>query len=379
MKIASIDVYPLKTDLENPIGFSQWYYSAKNNLVVKITAQDGTVGWGECYGPSHAIAQSIESYFKPLLLGKNALEIEMLWQLMWKSYLDFNRLGIFMAGISGIDIALWDLKGKLYSAPLRELLGGTSDPIPCYATGMYFRKDISDDQLVKLLLQEAEEYVKGGFSFLKIKIGKNLNFDAKLVEAFRQKFPNISLAADANHAYNYKEATCIGRLLEKNNYSWFEEPLHPSNIEDMALLRESLDVPISSGECEQTRYGFLKLSQAKALDIFQPDPAYCGGISEYLKIQAIASASHIDCIPHCWGLKINQAVSASLLSTSSENPGRFEKRAFYLEMDQTEHPIRDTIFSASHEIKDGCLHFNNLPGLGVSIDEQLLDSFKAAK
>ena len=68
-----------------------------------------------------------------------------------------------------------------------------------------------------------------------------------------------------------------------------------------------------------------------------------------------------------------------MLSTSSENPGRFEKRAFYLEMDQTEHPIRDTIFSASHEIKDGCLHFNNLPGLGVSIDEQLLDSFKAAK
>ena len=97
MKIASIDVYPLKTDLENPIGFSQWYYSAKNNLVVKITAQDGTVGWGECYGPSHAIAQSIESYFKPLLLGKNALEIEMLWQLMWKSYLDFNRLGIFLS------------------------------------------------------------------------------------------------------------------------------------------------------------------------------------------------------------------------------------------------------------------------------------------
>ena len=144
----------------------------------------------------------------------------------------------------------------------------------------------------------------------------------------------------------------------------------------MAKLRESLSILIASGECEQTRYGFLKLSEAKALDIFQPDPAYCGGVSEYLKIQAIASANHIDCIPHCWGLKINQAVSASLLSASSENPGRYEKRPFYLEMDQTEHAIRDSIFSAAHQIKDGYLHFNDLPGLGVTIDEQLLESFE---
>ena len=376
MKIASINVFPLKTDLENPIGFSQWYYETKNNLVIKITAEDGTIGWGECYGPSLAIAQSIETYFKPLLIGRNALETESLWQLMWKSYLDFNRLGIFMAGISGIDIALWDLKGKAYDAPVRELLGGSSDSIPCYATGMYFRKDISDDQLVELLLQEAEEYVKGGFTFLKIKIGKNLNFDAKLVEAFRLKFPNLHLAADANHAYNFKESLAIGHMLEKYNYSWFEEPLHPSNSRDMAKLRESLAIAIASGECEQTRYGFTKLSEANALDIFQPDPAYCGGISEYLKIQAIASANHIDCIPHCWGLKINQAVSASLLSACSENPGRFEKRPLYLEMDQTEHAIRDTIFSAAHEVKDGFLHFNDLPGLGISINEQLLDTFK---
>lgn len=376
MKIASIDIFPLKTDLENPIGFSQWYYETKNNLVIKITTEEGTIGWGECYGPSLSIARSIETYFKPLLLGKNALETEFIWQTLWKSYLDFNRLGIFMAAISGIDIALWDLKGKAYNAPVRELLGGSGEPIPCYATGMYFRQGVADDDLIQQLLKEAEAYVKSGFSFLKIKIGKNLNFDAQLIEDFRQNFPNIDLAADSNHAYNFKEALTIGRLLEKHNYSWFEEPLHPSNLSDMAKLRESLSISIASGECEQTRYGFLKLSEANALDIFQPDPAYCGGISEYLKIQAIASANHIDCIPHCWGLKINQAVSASLLSASSENPGRYEKRPFYLEMDQTEHAIRDSIFSAAHEVKDGCLHFNDLPGLGVTIDEQLLDSFK---
>tara|TARA_B100001093_G_scaffold195010_1_gene187484 strand:- start:4706 stop:5848 length:1143 start_codon:yes stop_codon:yes gene_type:complete len=377
MKIASIDVFPLEADLGNPIGFSQWYYGKKNNLVIKITAEDGTIGWGESYGPSHAIASSIETYFKPLLLGKNPLETECLWQLMWKSYLDFNRLGIFMGAISGIDIALWDLKGKAYDAPVRELLGGTSEPIQCYATGMYFRKGVPDEQMIPQLLTEAESYIKLGFDFLKIKIGKNLDFDCEILEAFRQNFPDTLLAADANHAYNFKESLIIGRLLEKHNYTWFEEPLHPSNLSDMAKLRNLLDVSIASGECEQTRYGFLKLAEAKALDIFQPDPAYCGGISEYLKIQAIATANHIDCIPHCWGLKINQSVSASLLSISPENPGRYEKRKFYLEMDQTEHPIRDCIFKDSHKVKDGYLHFNDLPGLGVSVDEKLLDSFKA--
>ena len=105
-------MFPLRADLSRAIGFSQWYYHAKNNFVLKVVCDDGIVGWGECYGPNLAIAASVEHHFKPLLIGKDPLQNEVLWNFMWCAYCDFNRHGIFMAAISGIDIALWDIKGK---------------------------------------------------------------------------------------------------------------------------------------------------------------------------------------------------------------------------------------------------------------------------
>ncbi len=375
MKIVDIQCFPLRTDLSRAIGFSQWYYHAKNNFVLKVVCNDGTVGWGECYGPNLAIAASVEHHFKPLLIGKDPLQNEVLWNFMWRAYCDFNRYGIFMAAISGIDIALWDIKGKALNTPVRVLLGGSSEPLPCYATGMYYRDDKPEAEMLAELIDEAATYVDAGYNFLKVKVGKNFEFDKELIAQFRNRFPKTKIAADSNHAYNYKEAIAIGKVLEANDYCWFEEPLSPENYADMARLRKVLSVPIAAGECEQTRYGFERFASARSLDIFQPDIAYCGGITEFQKINALASAAHADIVPHCWGLKINQAVAASAISMIPENPGRFERRPVFLEVDQTEHPIRDTIFSTSHDVIDGKLHFNDLPGLGVDVDESVMEPF----
>lgn len=376
MEISAIECFPLRTDLSRAIGFSQWYYTAKNNCLLKITCADGTVGWGECYGPNLAIAAAVEHHFKPLLIGKNPLQHEQLWNLMWRAYHDFNRHGIFMAAISGLDIALWDIKAKALQVPLRTLLGGSDEPVPCYATGMYYRNDKPEAAMLEELLDEAATYVEAGYSFLKVKLGKNLEFDRELVQQFRHRFPNTKIAADSNHAYNFKEAMGMARLLESLDYSWFEEPLAPDSYHDMARLRASTSVPIAAGECEQTRFGFERLARAGSLDIFQPDIAYCGGLSEFQKIAAIASAAQADVVPHCWGLKVNQAVAAAAIRMLPENPGRFERRPIYLEMDQTEHPVRDSIFSESHAIIDGALHFNDLPGLGIEVDEAQLANFR---
>ncbi len=377
MKIANIETYCLFTEISRSIGFSQWYYKAKNNLLIKITTDCGLVGWGECYGPSHAVAAAIDKHFKPLLLGKDPRANEFLWNYMWKAFCDFNRKGIFMSAISGLDIAFWDLKGKAFGQPLRRLLGGTDEPVACYATGMYFRDDCCEDELIEELLKEASGYLDEGFGFLKIKIGKNPSFDLKIIDAFRRRFPDVLLAADSNHAYNFKEALQIGRQLEKCGYLWFEEPLSPEDYTGMALLRQRLDIAIAGGECEQTRFGFQNLVSKGSLDIFQPDIAYCGGITEFLKIAALASASHIDVVPHCWGLKINQAAAASAIVTLGENPGRYERRKVYLEFDRTEHPVRESIFSIGHKVEGGYLYFNDLPGLGVEIDETRLQEFAA--
>jgi D-galactarolactone cycloisomerase len=375
MKISDVQCFPLRTDLGRAIGFSQWYYAAKNNCLVKITCEDGTVGWGECYGPNMAITAAIEHHFKPLLIGRNAMQNEQLWNLMWRAYHDFNRSGIFMAAISGLDIAFWDIKGKALQTPVRTLLGGSDEPVPCYATGMYFRNNQTESEMLAELLDEAEGYISAGYSFLKVKIGKNLEFDRELVSEFRERFPDTMIAADSNHAYNFKEALGMACLLESLDYSWFEEPLAPDNYKDMARLRESTTMPIAAGECEQTRFGFERLARAGSLDIFQPDIAYCGGLTEFQKINAIASAAQVDVVPHCWGLKVNQAVAASAIRILPENPGRFERRPVYLEMDQTEHPVRDSIFSTAHKVIEGHFHFNDLPGLGVVVDEDAMGEF----
>lgn len=372
MKILDIQSYPLSADLNRSIGFSQSYYHKKNNLLLKVTTEDGTIGWGECYGPNLAIAAAVDFHFKPLLIGRNPLHHEQLWNFMWRTFHDFNRSGIFMAAISGLDIAFWDLKGKTLQIPLRTLLGGTDGPIPCYATGMYYRDDKNESGILEELLEEATRYLSEGYDFIKVKIGKNVEFDRELVYKFRESFPNTKIAADANHAYNFKEATSMAKLLESLDYSWLEEPLAPDNIEEMASLRLYTSLPIAAGECEQTRHGFQRLARAGSLDIYQPDIAYCGGITEFQKISAIAAAAHVDVVPHCWGLKVNQAAAASAISILPENPGRYERRPIYLEVDRTEHPVRDSIFSEAHTVKNGKLYFNNSPGLGVDVDESAM-------
>lgn len=200
MKIKEVKCFPLRVQLNRSIGFSQWYYGQKNNCVVKVLTEEGLVGWGECYGPNLAICAAIEHHFAPLLKGKNVMQNEILWNFMWKSFSDFNRHGILMSAISGLDIAFWDLKGKFLNTPVRTLLGGSDEDIECYATGMYYHNDVTENKMLEELLKEAEGYVNNGYTILKIKVGKNIKFDEKIIYSFRERFPNIQLAADSNHA-----------------------------------------------------------------------------------------------------------------------------------------------------------------------------------
>ena len=158
MKIDCIRTHHLRDKLDEPFGFSQWYYSTRNTLLVEIIADDGTTGWGECYGPAEVYQAAITSFYAPRLLGLDPLATDRLWHDMWQSSLDFARGGVMMGAMSGIDMALWDLKGKALGLSVSELMGGRyRDSLPCYATGMYF-KDMPEDALIDTLVSEAVEY-----------------------------------------------------------------------------------------------------------------------------------------------------------------------------------------------------------------------------
>ena len=376
MKIDCIRTHHLRDELEEPFGFSQWYYSTRNALLVEIVADDGTTGWGECYGPAEVYQAAVTSFYAPRLMGLDPLAIDRLWHTMWQWSLDFARGGILMGAMSGIDMALWDLKGKALGVSVSELIGGRyRSCLPCYATGMYFRES-PEDALIEALVAEAVEYDDQGFGAMKIKVGKNLDFDTRLIAAMRQALPDTTLMADSNHAYDLPEAIRIGRVLDEHGFAWFEEPLSPEYESQFRQLHDKINVPIATGECEQTRYGYQRLLSPGGVQIAQPDIAYCGGISEALKIRTVASSLGVNVVPHCWGTILNVAAATHFLATGFREPGRAEDSGAILELDRTPNPLRDELFETTVEIDRGVVHVPTGPGLGVSVNRSALESFR---
>lgn len=367
MKIESIRTYHLRCRLDQPFGFSQWSYDQRNALLVEVIADSGVSGWGECYGPAEVIQAAISSFYAPRIMGSDPLATEVLWHGMWRASLDFARRGVMMAAMSGIDMALWDLKGQALGLPVCELMGGRHrDHVPCYATGMYFR-DMPEPELIDALVAEAVSYRDQGFRAMKIKVGKNPAFDVNLIAAIRGALPDITLMADSNHAYDLPEAIRVGQALDEHDYDWFEEPLSPEHPSLYRQLHEKVRLPLATGECEQTRWGFQHLLEAGGVQIAQPDLAYCGGPSEALKIRALASARGVNLVPHAWGTMLNLAAATHFLASTYREPGRAEDGGLWLEYDRTPNPLRDELFAVPLQVDAEGAHVPESPGLGVKV------------
>ena len=376
MKIECIRTHHLRHRLDEPFGFSQWTYDTRNALLVEILADGGIAGWGECYGPAEVSQAAVAGFYAPRLLGKDPAGIDVLWHEMWRASLDFARGGVMMGAMSGIDMALWDLKGKALGCSVSDLMGGRyHESVPCYATGMYFKK-LPEDALIEALAREATGYRDQGYRALKIKVGKNVAFDLRLIEAIRDALPEMTLMADANHAYDLPEAIRVGKALDEARFAWFEEPLSPEHPELHRALHEKVDLAIASGECEQTRFGFQRLLGPGGVQIAQPDLAYCGGPSEALKIRTVASSHGVNVIPHVWGTMLNLAAATHLLAASYREPGRAEMPAPWLEYDRTPNALRDEIFETSVQIDDGSARVPRGPGLGVLPDRSAMTAFQ---
>jgi D-galactarolactone cycloisomerase len=344
-------------------------------LLIEIIADDGTCGWGECYGPPEVYQAAIRSYYAPCLVGRSPLDIDVLWHTMWRTTLDFARRGVMMGAISGLDMALWDLKGKTLDSPVWQLMGGCHvDRLPGYATGMYFR-DLPNPELIEALIAEAVDYRDQGFAGLKVKIGKTLDFDMELLGRMRAALPDTLLFSDANHAYDLPEAIRIGQLLDELGYGWFEEPLSPEHPHLYRQLQEKLRLPLAAGECEQTRWGFQSLLSSGGVQIAQPDLAYCGGPSEALKIRNVASSLGINVTPHVWGTMLNLAAAVHFHASGYREPGRAVAVPLMLETDRSPNALRDELFEVPVQIERGEALVPRQPGLGVTIDRTAIGAF----
>ncbi len=377
MIIEKIETYILKDTLSKSFFFSQWEYSERCICVVKVTTSDGHYGWGEGYGPASVLEAGI-NFLKSIVLNKNPLENEVIWSEMYRKTLDFARRGILVASMSAIDIALWDLKGKILNLPVSLLLGGVyRKKIKPYATGLYFsdRNNPSKD-----FDEEAANYVSQGFKAIKMKVGLGVDLDFKHVKRMREVIgDDIQLMVDSNHAYSLSEAIALAKKIEPFNISWFEEPISPEYYEQYNELRNKTTIPISGGECEYLRFGFHQLLKNKSVDIIQPDICASGGLTEAKRIAALASTYGVDVIPHTWGTSIGIHVALHFISNLELMPGRMMVPDFLIEYDQTENVLRDKLTFPSLVMKDGMIEVPTGPGLGIDVNEDILKKYSISR
>ncbi len=377
MKIVNAIAHVLEAKLETPFSWSFNRADTRSTCIVEIVCEDGTVGWGECFGPSRLNAAVVQA-FRPLLIGQDALATERIWQTLYNQFRDQGQKGLVVTALSGVDIALWDIKGKRFGAPVHQLMGGPLRmQIAAYATGTY-RRDTGDP--LDYITEEVAGYVREGFGAVKLKIGFGIAEDIALIRAVRETIgSNVGLMLDANHGYDAIDAIAIGRAVAPLDIGWFEEPVVPDDLGSYEEVRRGQPIPVAGGECEFTRWGFREVLTRRAMDIIQPDTCAAGGLSECKKIADMANAFGVRYLPHVWGTGIGLAAALHLLAVLPDNPPRHGPRQPLLEFDRSEHPFRQAVLTAPIEHVSGTVHVPDGPGLGIEVDRAALERFAAGR
>jgi D-galactarolactone cycloisomerase len=374
MIITAVRAHILEARLAQPFAYSRAWYDTRTAMVVEIETDAGLTGWGECYGPARMTAAVVQSV-APWLIGEDPLRTDYLWQMIYARLRDHGQKGVVIEGLSGIDIALWDIKGKHFGVPAHRLLGGPlRAEVQAYATGLYRRK--SGDPL-RYLAEEAAGYVAEGFKAVKLKVGFGVEEDAAVTRAVRAAIgPDVALMVDANHAYDAVAAIRLGRMIEPYDIGWFEEPVPPEDVAGYRAVKAALSIPVAGGECEFTRFGFRDLLVSRAIDIIQPDTCAAGGLSECKKIADMAEAFGVRYNPHVWGTGIAIAASLQLLAVlPAHTPVSLASIQPMLEFDRTEHPIRQSLLVQPIEHSGGIVRVPDGPGLGIEVDRDALARF----
>lgn len=370
MKITDVITTILNVRLPEPIIDATYVIPNRSAVLVEIRTSEGISGWGEaCFygGPPEVTKQIIDTELRSYLIGQDPRDIERLWENMYRGTVKHGRKGALIACISGIDIALWDIRGKVLNLPVYKLLGGLRESIPAYASGGFY----SQSKDVEGLVEEVKSYVEKGFRAIKIKVGReSLTHDIQRVEAVRKAIgDDIVLMVDGNNAYMPYEAVTMGRALEELGAYWFEEPVPAEDVEGCAQVAHALDVAVAAGENEFTRYGYRDLILARAADILQPDVTWCGGITEARNIAYMASAWNIPCVPHAFSSAI------CLVANLHLNCGI--PNSLFQEFDQNYNPLRSELTNENIKIdKESHLAPPQGPGLGVTINRDCFNKYR---
>ena len=340
------------------------YPPQAQSCLVKITAEDGTVGWGEGHAPvgPRATVAVVQDVLAPILIGEDPLAIEVLWERMYGSMrLRGHVAGYQLEAIAGVDIALWDLAGKLLREPVYRLLGGPfTTVLPSYASGVPGRT-------IEERAASAERFIADGYTAMKASIGRgDLDEDLAAVAALVETVAGrADVLVDAHGAYASHTAMQVGRELQAMGVRWLEDPLPAEDVEGYVALSAALEMPIASGETECTRWQFEERLSRKAVDVILPDICRAGGISEGRKIATVADLHNVRWAAHVsMGTSVHVAAAAHLAAASAN--------FLIFEFSSTPNPIGDVLLTRPLHPEGGILQVPDGPGLGIIFDETKL-------
>jgi L-alanine-DL-glutamate epimerase-like enolase superfamily enzyme len=353
---------------------------SQDDLVVRIHTDEGITGIGEVDSSpeliqalvqapsSHAVAMSL----RDVLIGEDPLDVEGLWHKMYRGLIYIGRRGIAVHAISGIDIALWDIKGKALGKPIYELLG-TPHRARVRAYASMLMPDTTDEASEAVLALKERHFaaIKLGWGPL----GQDPSHDVALAAAAKEAAGDgVEIMIDAGLGYvaDVKKAIWVAREYEQLGIYWLEEPFEPDEYEAYRELADTVDIRITAGEQDTTWWGFRELIDRANVDLVQPDVTRCGGITETLRIAALAHAQGKETVPHAWKSGI---VKAASLHCNAVMPD-----GIWQEYCVAETPIQNGLTVQRLPIeRDGYVAVPTTPGLGVDLDEDVLMSLRVDK
>ncbi|WP_276255947.1 mandelate racemase/muconate lactonizing enzyme family protein [Halomontanus rarus] len=376
MEITDVETIPLAHTLPEGqgLGDARGFGRSRATTLVRLETDTGTVGWGEAFAPGPIVAATVDELFVDDVVGMDPFDVE---SLAVDSYTDPYHFGgdVFVQSVvSAVDVACWDIVGKTVERPVHRLLGGTErSTLRPYASTMYFTED---DRPLEEPIQAA---VDEGFTAAKIKIGAGLESDLERVRVAREVLgEDALLMVDMNGNYRPEQAVRSAKAIAEYDITWIEEPVPPENLTGYRELKQRIDIPIAAGEAHYGRFAFKRLIDDRTVDIVQPNLGRCGGLSEARTIAKLATTENVAVRPHIWNSAVGMAAAVQFAASIPDYPHtRNVPEPMLLEFDRSENPLRSDLLETPFDPSGGSLDVPQEPGLGISIDEDALERYRA--
>ncbi len=350
-----------------------------DSTLIMVQTDEGLTGLGAALGNPEVVRAIVDYELGPNIVGMDPMFSERIYEYMYNGERAFNavqqgwatppasrRRGMVMEALSGIDLAVWDVKAQALGIPIYKALGAVRDSIRGYASGGWAPGEESE--------REMAGYAAKGFTAVKMRVVGHDGFSLKnaitRIKAARRGIgPDVELFIDAHGAFDVATAIKVAKAVEEFDISWFEEPISPDDHPGLGLVRQATSIPIATGEREFTRFDFIDLLRHNAIDIAQPDIGRAGGFTEIRRIAAITSAHQIRLAPHAWS---NGALFAASIHLALHCPN-----CFVLECSQAHMPMMYELFNEPFDIRpDGMVFPPDRPGLGFTLRKDVFERFK---